>query len=207
MLSPQTVKLTPSADVWVYANASEPGTDEYLRVWGIEGRGAPADAADAQEMSFAYLKWDLSGVAAGKKLTKATLTVTNIANPGYTLDQAKAAPLQARPLATAFDERTWTYDLVGKVIPDKEPGHIYGTGFPASLTTDKTNTFDIDLLKGPGDFAKALATAIDAADKSIGIALTSGIDMASLGRTGIYKLYSKDSKVEALRPQLTLVFE
>jgi len=205
--APQSVKLTPSADVWVYANASEPGSDEYLRIWGLEGRGPPADAGDAQEMSFAYLKWDLASLPAGKKLTKAVLTVTNIANPGYTLDQAKAAPLQARPVGTTFDEKTWTYDMIGKLLPDKAPEHIFGTGFPTALTPDKPNGIEIDLLKGPGDFGKAVAAALASGDKSIGLSLTSGIDMASLGRTGIYKLFSKDSKEAALRPQLTLVFE
>jgi len=205
VLAPQTVKLTPTADIWVYANASEPGSDEYLRIWGLEGRGAPADAGDAQEMSFAYMKWDLSSIPSDKKLTKATLTLTNIANPGYTLDQAKAAPLQARPVGIAFEEKTWTYDMLGKLLPDKEPEHIFGTGYPATLTPDKTNTIVIDLLKGPGDFRTALGSALK--DKSIALALTSGIDMASLGRTGIYKLFSKDSKEEAARPTLTLDFE
>jgi len=207
LLAPQSVKLAPSADIWVYANASDPGADEYLRVWGIEGRGAPNDAIDAQEMSFAYLKWDLSTLPAGKKLTKATLTVTNIPNPGYTLEQAKAAPLQARPIGTSFDEKSWTYDMLGKLLPSKDADQIYGTGAPAALTPDKTNPIEIDLLKGPGDFAKAVAGALSSSEKSIGLALTSSIDMASLGRTGIYKLYSRNTKEETLRPQLTLVFE
>lgn len=206
-LAPQSAPLTPSDDLWVYANASDPGHDEYLRVWGVEGRGAPIDAGDAQEMSLAYLKWDLSGIPAGKKLTKAVLVVTNIANAGYTVDQAKAAPLQARPVGTAFDEKTWTFDMIGKLLPDKDPQHIYGSGYPAAFTADKATPIEIDLLKGPGNFAKAIGDALASPDKKIAVAITSGLDMASLGRTAIYKFYSRDVKDETLRPHLTLTFE
>jgi hypothetical protein len=201
---PQTIRLTPTDDVWVYSHASDPAHDEFLRVWGAEGKAIPASADEAEELSMGYLKWDLSSVPAGKKLTKATLVVMNIANPGYTFDQAKAAPLEARSLPTEFDEKTWEPEKLAKTLPSKE---AFGSGYPAVVEKDKPLEIDIDLLKGPKDFQSAFAGAMLGSAKQIGMALTSAIDIAAIGRTGMYKLYSRDTKLDELKPQLVLVFE
>lgn len=201
----QKVELVPTDDLWIYPHASDAAHDPNLRIWGSEGHAAPADASEAEELSMAYLKWDLSSLPADKKLTSAVLVVTNIANPGYTADQAKAAPLQARPLASDFTEKTWDYEKLGKLLPPKESKDVFGAGFPASFLADKPVTIEIDLLKGPNDFRKYLDSA--RGSKSLALALTSGLDMASLGRTAAYKIYSRDAENATLRPRLVLGFE
>ena len=201
----QKVELVPTDDLWIYPHASDAAHDANLRIWGSEGKSAPADATEAEELSMAYLKWDLSNLPAGKKLTSAVLVVTNIANPGFTVEQAKAAPLQVRPLATTFTEKTWDFEKLGKLLPPKEKTDVFGTGYPESFLADKPVSFEIDLLKGPNDFRKYLDSARES--KSLALALTSAIDMANLGRTAIYKIYSRDAEKEELRPRLVLGFE
>ncbi|AIE86453.1 hypothetical protein [Fimbriimonas ginsengisoli] len=207
LLAPQTVELTPTDDVWVYPHASDGAHDANLRVWGYEGKAAPADATEAEELSMAYLKWDVASVPAGKKLTKARLVLTNIANPGYTLEQAKAAPLQARPLAPDFTEKSWEFESLGKLLPKREKLDVFGVGAPEKLVADKPAPIEIDLMKGPNDFGKYLAAALGSPSKQMALALTSTIDMATLGRTGIYKFYSRDERDATVRPRLVLTFE
>jgi len=203
LLAPQTIQLTPTDDVWVYGNASDPAHDVNLRIWGTEGLATPKEAGGADQLSMAYLKWDLSTAPAGKKLTKATLVVNNIPNPGYTIEQATATPLEARPLVADFDEKTWEFGLVSRVAPAGGKAELFGTGAPKTLPKDQAAPIEIDLMKGPGDFA----AFVKSSGKQLRLALTSTLDMASLGRSAIYKIYSREEKDETLRPRLVLVFE
>jgi hypothetical protein len=202
----QKVELVPTDDLWIYPHASDAAHDANLRIWGAEGKAAPADPSEAENLSMAYLKWDVKDLPTGKKLTKATLVVTNIPNPGYTPDQAKAAPLQARPLGTEFDEKTWEYEKLGKLLPPKEAKDVFGVGTPGPIDKDKPVTIEVDLLKGPNDFRKYLDAAVTSG-KPLGLALTSALDMVSLGRTAVYKIYSRDDRDVTVRPKLVLVFE
>jgi hypothetical protein len=204
VLAPQTVRLAPTDDIWVYPHASDPAHDVNLRIWGASGNGVPADTSEAEEMSLALLRWDVSGVPVGKKLVKATLVVTNIANPGYTLAQAAAAPLEARPVRADFDEKTWEYEKLEKYLPKKE---LFGSANPPSFEKDKPVPLEINLLKGPSKFAAYLDSSLASSEKTLALALTSAMDMASIGRSGMYKIYSRDEKDEALRPSLVLTFE
>ena len=206
LFAPQSFRLMPKDDIWVYPHASDPGHDANLRIWGASGHAVPADAGEAEEMSIALLKWDIGMVPAGKKLTKATLVLTNVPNPGFTLEQAKLAPLEARPVAAGFNEKSWEFDQALKFLPAKDSKDVFGTGVPSSLEKDKVLRLEIDLLKGPGSFEKYMAAAITASNKEVALGLTSAIDMASIGRTGMYKVYSRDEKDESLRPTLVLVF-
>lgn len=202
---PQKVELAPTDDLWIYPHASDAGHDANLRIWGAEGHAAPADASEAEELSMAYLKWDLSNLPTDKKLTSAVLVVTNIADPGYTVEQAKATPLQVRPLGSDFTEKTWDYEKLGKLLPAKENKDVFGAGYPLSFLPDKPVTIEIDLLKGPNDFRKYFEAA--RTSKSLALALTSAMDMATLGRTGMYKIYSRDADKAEFRPKLVLGFE
>jgi hypothetical protein len=203
VLAPDTkLELTPIDDVWVYTHSSSPGTDPFLRVWGVGGRAVPSDAAMADEYSMGYLRWTLGGVPRNQTLKSAELVVFHAANPGFTLEQAKKAPLEARTLRSTFDERTWNYEKIADLLPPTAKEAVYGTGTPQTLEGDAI-PIRIDLMKGPADFRAALKAAGD----SMAIALTSTLDMSELGRTGIYRVHSKDDRDPAVRPKLILVFE
>lgn len=202
-----TVSLTPTDDLWVYPHASDPSKDAYLRVWGTDGKACPANAADATDYSFSFLKWKLDGIPSDKKLIRAQLIVTNIADPGYTPEQATDAPLEAREITPDFTEKTWDYDQLGKHYPKPEKDAIFGTGAPLAWGPAEKVEFRVDLLKGPADFRKALASANASASKELALALTTKLDMSILGRAGIYKLYSKDAETATSRPRLELEFE
>src|SRR5687768_10306177 len=92
---PATVELTPTDDVWVYPHASDQ-KDAYLRVWAAGGPDLAADAGELEQVSYAYLRFDVSKVPAGK-ITEAKLTVTHVASPTFTIELAKKSPLLARP--------------------------------------------------------------------------------------------------------------
>ncbi len=206
LLAAQTMSLLPSDDLWVYPHASDPAGDLFLRVWGVDKKGTPATAADAEAFSMGYIKWSLYGVPSGLKLKEAKLLVTQVAKPGYTLEQAIAMPLEARPLASGFTEPTWKSEMLEQFLPKAGKDDIYGTGAPESLNGE-TISISIDLLKGKGNFAEALAKAQADPKKEFAIALTSSMDMAEIGRAGIYKIYSKEEKDQKLRPTLMLTFE
>lgn len=203
----QASRLVPSDDIWVYSNASDASHDEYLRIWGVEGRSAPKAAEEAEELSMGYLRWDLASLDPEKKLTRAKLVLTQIANPGFTIEEAKMTPLEARTLASDFDEKTWDFAKLGSHLPGTDAKSVYGTGYPEKLDKDQTVRIEIDLLKGPGDFSAALAKALRSADKHIAVALTTLMDPSQIGRTGVYKIYSNDTKEELRRPVLELGFE
>ncbi|RYG43882.1 hypothetical protein EON79_16100 [bacterium] len=190
--------FSPVSDVWVYPHASDPSKDAYLRIWGTTGEAVAADPSSASDFSYSYLRFDLPAPVEGRKLAEARLELTQVEKPSYTLDLAKANPLQARPLIGDFDEKTWTYGDSIKIFPGKE---TFGEGVPQSIEADKAVPIVIDLLKGKADFRVAAETG-----GMVNIALTSTLDVTSGDRT-VYRLYSKDTEKEAWRPRLILRFE
>ncbi len=201
------IVLKPTDDVWVYPHAGDPAKDGYLRVWGREDGAVPKLVGDASEYSFSLLRFDPAALPAGKP-TKATLVLTMVAGPNFTEEQARRFPLQARPVEGGFSEKAWKYDLLERFMPAFDPKTVYGTGaFAPWPAPDKEGRVEIDLLKGPGDFRAALEAARKDA-KPLGIALTSPLDVqANPDVQSIYKVYSKDSPVEELRPKLVLGYE
>lgn len=205
VVEPTTINLVPTDTVWVYTHASDPATDQYLRAWGAEGKSVAPSATDNDSYSYSYLKFDLSQLPADKKLKSAKLTLTHIPGPGFTLDYAKANPLEARPVSANFTEKTWNYDDVTTIFPEADSAKRYGFGFPDSIPTDKVSfPIVIDLAKTDA-FRDAVAKAIHGDSKVIALALTSTIDPSS-GKQAIYKVYSAHGPAEK-RPVLTLVFE
>lgn len=201
------VALTPTADIWIYPHAGDPAKDAYLRVWGRDGQAVAKEIGDAEELSYSLLKFDPSSLPEGKP-KNATLILTTVADLAFTEAQAKANPLQARPVDGGFEEKGWKYDFLEKFNPTFDPKSIYGTGYPTPWPeAGKEGKIEIDLLKGPGDFAAALAAA-KKDGKALGLALTSVLDVQSNPDVmSIYKMYSKDSPLEATRPKLVLSYE
>ncbi len=202
-MAPATLTLEPTDDVWVYPHATDPSKDFYLRVWGTGGISVATSPADNDEFSYSYLKFSFT-VPAGKKLSKAELVLTHVAEPGYTLATAKERPIEARPLKGTFDEKNWNSAMNQTVTPDGGQDAVFGTGtipesgFPSA--TDFPITFD--LLKGKGDFAAYVAKN----SGTFGIALASRIDPSEGGMKAVYKTWSRNAE-EAKRPKLKLTFE
>jgi hypothetical protein len=202
----QTMTLFPSDDIWVYPHASDGASDGFLRVWGVDGRSVPADAGEAEEFSLGILRFSLMGTPVGQKLTTATLVVNNVPKPGFSAEQSKAAPLEARAVHAGFAEKGWEYSKVGAVLPARGSESLYGTGWATDVAGDSV-AISIDLLNDKGDFSKALENSQKDPAKVIAIALTSRINPSELGRSAIYKLFSKEEKDEKLRPRLILTWE
>jgi hypothetical protein len=196
-----TVELYPTDDVWAYPHASDFDTDPYLRVWGFEGVSVAASAADSESFGYSFLKFDTAGLPDGKALKGATLVLTHIPKPAFTVEMAKAHPLEARPVNAGFTEKNWSYGDLPKFMPPASKDSIFGTGFPKAISEDKDFTFEVDLMAGPNPFAKALEAAKGG---SIAIALTTTLAPDEETRS-VYKFYSKNGAKES-RPVLKLVF-
>ncbi len=207
LLAPKSISLVPKETVWVYANASSPGDGTFLRAWGVEGKSCPPDGEDAGQFSFSLLKWDVSSLPTGAKLISAKLMLNNVPDPGYTLDAAKRCPIEVRPLVGNFEAKKWTFEMSSKVHPDSSDKAIFGTGYPKELPKEVPVPISVDLLKGPNDFVKALATAMAGSDHQLNLSLTSKLDPSTDGRAFVYKLIGQAETKEWLRPQLVLVFE
>ena len=196
------ITLTLTDNVWVYPYAGDPVTDPYLRAWGSGGAAVAGKNDDPASFGYSYLKFSVEGVTTGK-VTKATLTLTQIAGAGWDAADATKHPLQARALLGDFTEKKWDYDMLSKVSPDPAATSVFGAAKVGEIKEGKEITLTIDLLQGPGDFAKAFAEA-QKSGKGLNIALTSSMDPGELGRAAIYKLYSRHTDKTALAPKLEI---
>lgn len=199
---PTTIDLTPTDDVWVYPHASDAAKDPFLRIWGADDLAVPSSPDDLEGYSFGYLRFDLSSTPKDAKLTAATLTLTHVADPAYTTTLVKNHPLEVRPVGS-FEEKTWAYENVTKVMPNTQKSSVYGSTFPEPIPANgKPFTLEVNLLKGPGDLKKALGGS-----PTLCLALVSSISPEDGGRSAVYKVYSKDADEASYRPKLTLVYE
>jgi hypothetical protein len=196
--------MSPTDDIWIYANAQDPQKDEFLRAWGANGRAIPIPGDDPQASSWSIIKWDLSGFS-NTKLLAAQLILSASPDSGYTAKDAADAPLEARPVKSNFSEGKWSYTDAEQFEPIGTEGDIFGETSPASVNAAGFKIV-IDLLKGPSDFRDYFMKAMKK-DKTIAIAISSRIDPSKLGREGIYKVYSKDAGDPMVRPALRLVFD
>lgn len=205
--APQTIELTPTDDIWVYPHASDPEKDGYLRCWGVDGQAVAPDPAQNEEFSYSYLKFDLAKLPKDAKVTSARLVVWHVPEPAWGLDVSKSNPLQVRGLKPDFSEKDWEFDISKSLFPDKKKEAVFGSFFPEKITAGEAIKFEVDLLKGPGEFAKALKDASGTPDRKLGLALTSALNPSELGQRAVYKFYSKDWEKVEVRPKLILVTE
>jgi hypothetical protein len=197
-----SVSLIPTDDVWAYPHAGDPAHDSFLRVWGTDGRAAAKDAGELEQFSYGLLQFDATKLPNGKP-SSAFLRVYNVSSPSFTLEQAKAAPLQVRPINGTFIEKTWQYAQTEKLMPPSEDKAVFGQTSPTALSDSAPILIEVDLLKGPGDFAGFLAN-VKKTGKSLNLALTSALEVTE--NRASYKIYSRDAERESLRPQLVLTY-
>ncbi len=205
VLSSTTLEFTPTDDLWVYSRASEPDKDPYLRVWGSEGLAVAPKGESAESFGYSYLRFDLSSAReATGKLVSATLVLTHVPDPAFTLEDVKGAPIEARALDVDFSEKTWTNEDIAKVFPKPDLASVYGS-YTVTKLPEKGKPFavEINLLQNKELFPMRWEAVRNG--KPLNLALTSTIDPA--GMKGIYKFYSKDAPEKELRPKLKLVFE
>ncbi len=194
--------MSPTDDIWVYAHAEDPQKDQFLRAWGANGRSIPLPGDDPQAYSWSLMKWDLSGFPVNAKIIEAELVLTAAPDSGYTAKDAAAAPLEVRSVKGGFNEMNWDYAKAETYAPDGDTG-LFGDLSPTSVSSTGFPIV-IDLLKGPANFRTYYADAMKKS-RVISLAITSRIDPSTLGRAGIYKVYSKDAADPAVRPVLRLV--
>jgi hypothetical protein len=195
--------MTPTDDIWVYANASDPNKDEFLRAWGANGRAMPIPGDDPQAYSWSLLKWDLSGYSDKTKIVAAELILTAAPDAGYSAKDAAASPLEVRAVKPDFTESTWDYGLAEKYEPTGSEGQIFGSIAPANVSSSPFK-ITIDLMKGPENFSAYFEDALKK-HKPLALAVTSSIDPGKLGRESIYKFYSKDAADVHVHPVLRIV--
>ena len=200
-LRSSVMEIYPTDDVWAYPHASDPDKDPFLRVWGFEGASVANSADESESFGYSFLRFDAAGLP-NKDLKSAVLVLVHTAKPSFDLGMAQKSPLEARPVSAAFSEKKWAYGELSKYMPSAGKGAVYGTGAPEAFDAEKDFPIRIDLMKGPGSFAKALEAARTSG--SFAIALTSVMTPADDVRS-IYKLYSKDGPKES-RPVLKLEF-
>ncbi|HRF59722.1 MAG TPA: DNRLRE domain-containing protein [Fimbriimonadaceae bacterium] len=199
------VTLTPVADLWVYPHATDPERDPFLRVWGSGGKAVAEKGESTQSHSYAYLKFDLASTPKDAKLTAARLILTHTPDPTWTAEELKASPLEARLIASDFEEKDWNYaNTIEKIVPPAGKSDVLGTATAATRREGKDFVVTIDLMQGPAKLSAAWSSARSRG--ALGLALTSAIDPEALGMKSIFKFYSKDGQKE-LRPSLVLEFE
>ncbi len=130
------ITITASESVWVYSRASDPGGDQFLRIWGAGGMATPEGKGEGEDWSYGYLNWDVSSLPE-KTPKSVTLTLYNINPAGFgDADSAKAAPLEARPLVGSFKSKGWDYLFSIKNHPDLAKT-VFGSGAPKAWGDSK----------------------------------------------------------------------
>jgi hypothetical protein len=203
---PETYLIEASDDVWVYPHASDPGKDAYLRVWGLEGRAVAEKGEAPDDFSWSYLSFGLAVLPKQYVLKEATLSLFQSPDPGYTPADAKAAPLEVRTLTGEFDERTWNYGLVAKVLPGASKEAILASGYPEKWQAGANVPIVINLMPEKGAFPAFLSKLVGQVRPIFQFALTSRINPAEGGRSAVYKVFSKEGP-KGTHPVLKLVIE
>jgi hypothetical protein len=199
-LTAPALELTPTDDIWVYPHASDPQKDGYLRVWGVGGQSVATDPAQSDEYSYSYLKFDLSKLPKTAALKSVILTLVHTPDPTWQPSDVKSSPIEVRPLAKDFGEKTWEFGLGKTIFPSGRKEDVYGAFAPAKVDSGQPVKFEVDLLKGPN---KLLLPA----GGSFGVALTSTLDPSAVGNRAVYKFYSKDYDKVEYRPKLVITYE
>lgn len=187
-------------DVWVYDRATDPRFDPILRVWGdgtdsYNKNGYPPGEA----FSHGYLMFDLSGIAVGDYfVTSATLRL-RMRPATYTLEAARANPLEVRALVASWSESTWEYNAGN---PNPEPVR-FGVGDLTNYSQAGEWDMTIDLLGGAG-FESQFNQAVNG-DRRLAVALTSSILVQGQGGAP-YRFYSRDFGLPATAPELDVTF-
>jgi hypothetical protein len=196
-----TYTLPATDDVWVYPHAYDQTGDPVLRVWG-DGANSVGEM-DASNFTFSYsvLRFDVSKVTEpAEKLKKATLVLWHDETPRFTLEESKAAQLEARAVSGEFSEGKWTFEQFTKHMPVAGELALLGKAALNPTSDGKPFKVEIDLLSGKGDFRRAFA-----GKKAVGIALTT--KMAPEGADGtLYEVLSKSAGKD-LTPTLVLEYE
>jgi hypothetical protein len=200
LLGLTTVSLTPTDDIWVYPHSSDPARDSNLRIWGSDDKPAATSASDLEQFSYSFLKFPIDSLT-DEKPKAARLILWSVANPTFTVEQSKRAPLQVRPVSADFTEKTWTYNQAEKLMPDASDKAIFGEKSVAEVSSEAPFRVEIDLLKGPGKFADYLVNA-KRSGKPFALALTAGLNVTD--NRSSYKIYSRDAERESLRPKLEI---
>lgn len=196
-----TYQSVPSDDIWVYNRAFNGPGDAFLRIWGDGERSIDAEFPPGDHFAYGYLRWSLDGVPPGRyRVIDARLTLIHVANPGFTLAEGLAHPLEARALAPSFSEADW--DFFDPMNP--QPGDLRGFGSLDNYVPSGS-TFPIEIdLRGRA-FDAAFDTAANGPDRAIALALTSTLDPTDQGGARFYRVYSKDDP-GGRRPILRIVY-
>ncbi len=202
-----TVELNPTDDIWAYPHAEDQMTDPYLRIWGQEGKSVWPAGEDGEAYGISLLKFDLSKIEVGKKLKSAKLILTHAEGIGITAEISKKMPLEVRWVDGSFKERGWEYSQITKLRPKDDAKSIIATGFLSGFTADQPHPMEVDMFAGPLNFADIYLEAAKAKPAELRFALTSTISPAELGRTAVYKFYTKDCENPKYKPVLRLEFE
>lgn len=197
------MNIVPTDDVWIYAHASDQ-TDPYLRFWGSEGISVPDPNYDFSG-AWACLKFDLSK-APKKEITAAKLVIWLI--PGSTINQdiANRYPVEVRMVSSKFAEKGFELSHSPQIIPNADKSGLFSTTkAKIADNNEKAQKIELDLLGDKSEFKKYFKDANGSSDRLLGLALTSTIDPAEVGQSGIYKIYSRNADNE-FKPQLQLTF-
>lgn len=199
----KVLSLTPSDDIWVYPHASDQTSSEYLRAWGSDGQ-AIGELGDTQlAFSFSCLKFQLPADAPAGAPAKAVLIVTHAAPAGFTADESKQYPIEARLTSAAWEEESFTMANLKAVAPSPKAEAIFGTGIAKPTDDEKPFPVEINLLAKDSPFPTFLDFVRKSPSRELAVAITTRMDPQNAGEGGLYKFYSR-SGPEAFRPKLVL---
>lgn len=196
-LSPLEVPCTDT--VWYYTFAN-PAEDRYIRCWGSEGETVGKPVEGVTGFSYSAIRFVLPPEAP-RELTAAKLVLTHVPDPRWSLEDARANPVDIRPVSPEFSMKDWQLADGQKIYPPSDPESSFARAVPEPVVAGRPIRVEFDLLSGPGDFRGHYRKALERADRALALAITS--DLLPVDQGAIYKFFSANAEPE-YRPVLIL---
>lgn len=191
--------LAPTDDVWVYPHAGPQDDDAFMRVWGTSEYAIGTPSPGAFDFSFSLLRFKGAIPAASKKIV---LTLYHAADPAWSMEDVKKAPLELRLAPAGFREGTWEFGLAAKHLPAKDDTAILAKAVPGERLEEKPIKFTFTITD-----AAVVADLVRRADTNEGLnfALSTRMNSEGMGEGRTYKLFSRNAPAEnaAQKPSLT----
>lgn len=191
--------LTPTDDVWVYPHAGPQDDDAFMRVWGTNEYSIGTPSPGAFDFSFSLLRFKGAIPGTAKKIV---LTLFHSADPAWTMEEVKKAPLELRLAPGGFREGTWEFSLAAKHLPSKDDKAILAKAEVGERLEEKPIKFTFTISDAA---VVADLTSLAASSEGLNFALSTRMNSEGMGEGRTYKLFSRNAPAEnaAQKPSLT----
>lgn len=186
------VKAEATDDVWLYPFATNQDSDSFLRVWGT-GADLATFTEDGED-SVSLVRFPAQEIPAGD-IVSARVVLTHVNPEGGQRANVRKYPIEIRSVKSGFSEKSWAHALGATHWPG--PGVLGSAQFGE---TREDGSFEMVFEIAQVDKLRELLSD----PLGPAFAFTSTAPASEVGRTGVYKFFSRNAPDAAVRPRLEI---